>query len=164
GNTLLIVDTNYNRALIYTGGSTTPSSVLGQADYVSAGSNRVALTASALNSPSGVAFDSDNNIYIGDYSNQRVLVYPSGSTTPIQVYGTAGSYTSAGTTFGWDSLRSANSIAISSTGVYICDGASNRVLYYTGFTNTTASLVYGQSGSPYTTTANKGGTNANGLN
>ena len=37
--------------------------------------------------PAGVALDSSGNLYVADHGNNRVLFYPSGSTTATRVYG-----------------------------------------------------------------------------
>jgi sugar lactone lactonase YvrE len=43
--------------------------------------------------PYGVALDSSGNLYVADSYNNRVLFYPSGSTTATRVYGQLGSFT-----------------------------------------------------------------------
>ncbi len=51
------------------------------------------ISATSLNISRNAMFDSSGNLYIADYSNNRVLYYPSGSTTATRVYGQAGSFT-----------------------------------------------------------------------
>ena len=105
--------------------------------------------------------DKSDGIYISDTSNNRVLYYPSGSTTPTRVYGQFGSFTCAiannngscsGSAISANSLSAPTGVAIDSVGnLYITDGGNQRILYYPAGT-TTATLVYGQSGN-FTTAA-----------
>lgn len=114
--------------------------------------------------------DKSDGIYISDTSNNRVLYYPSGSTTPTRVYGQFGSFTCAiannngscsGSAISANSLNAPTGVAVDSGGnLYITDGGNQRILYYPAGT-TTATMVYGQSGN-FTTAAS--GTTATSFN
>jgi sugar lactone lactonase YvrE len=72
---LWTTDTFNNRVLKYVPPFTTAmaaSLVIGQTDFVSSG---VALTASGLDFPTGIAFDRAGNLWVGDSGNSRVLAY-----------------------------------------------------------------------------------------
>jgi DNA-binding beta-propeller fold protein YncE len=47
-----------------------------------------------MDNPVGVAFDAAQNLYVADTNNNRVLVFPRGSTRAERVYGQGGSFTS----------------------------------------------------------------------
>ena len=55
--------------------------------------NHGGISADSLGSPRAVAIDADDNVYIADANNNRVLFYPAGSTTATRVYGQNGSFT-----------------------------------------------------------------------
>ena len=70
---LWVSDTYNNRVLEFDppfANGMTASVVIGQADFVSSGT---ATTASGLDFPPGMAFDSSGNLWIGDTDNSRVL-------------------------------------------------------------------------------------------
>ncbi|MGA7235881.1 MAG: hypothetical protein WBY44_09385 [Bryobacteraceae bacterium] len=51
--------------------------VIGQPDFVSGAANRGAtVSASGLNEPAGLVFDSQGNLYVADFGNTRVLRFP----------------------------------------------------------------------------------------
>ena len=129
------------------------SVVVGQPDFVSF---LAATTASGLNFPTGVAFDSSGNLWIGDTSNNRVLAF----TTPLStgmsaslVLGQA-NFTSSNTAITQNGLSSPYGIAFDSSGnLGVADFGNNRTL---GFappftTNMNAGLVLGQAN--YTSSA-----------
>ena len=157
-NNLYIADNGNNRVLYYPSGTTTATRVYGQnGSFSTALVNNTAGTANvvsttSLNQPAGIDLDSSNNLYIDDYLNNRVLYYPSGTTTATRVYGQNGSFSTAlvnntaGTanTISATSLSSPQSVALDSgNNLYIADWSNNRVLYYPSGT-TTATRVYGQ--------------------
>jgi sugar lactone lactonase YvrE len=72
---LWVTDTNNNRVLMYPAGSATAGKVLGQPDFNSNSANNGGLGPSSLNSPHGVAIDSQGTLYVADSFNHRVLVY-----------------------------------------------------------------------------------------
>ena len=75
GKRLLVVDSGNNRVLIWkkfpTSNGQAADLVLGQADFTGSGS---ATTASGLNSPTSV-WSKDGQVFIGDGSNSRVLIW-----------------------------------------------------------------------------------------
>jgi uncharacterized protein (TIGR03437 family) len=53
--------------------------VLGQMDFLAGGANRSSnsVTASGFNNPRGLAFDGQGSLYVSDFTNARILVFPS---------------------------------------------------------------------------------------
>ncbi len=80
---LWVADTGNNRILHFPAAvlsATNPAAdfALGQPDLHSAGANHgAAVSASGFNQPVALAFDSQNNLYVADYLNTRVLKFPS---------------------------------------------------------------------------------------
>jgi len=164
---LYVADWNNNRVLFYPSGSTTATRVYGQGGLFSTNSaNNGGVSAASLNGPQSVALDSNSNLYVADTYNNRVLFYPSGSTTATQVYGQGGSFTTSTANNGGVSATSLNNpygVALDSGGnLYVADYNNNRVLFYPP-ANTTATQVYGELGSFAANTANNGGVSANSL-
>jgi secreted PhoX family phosphatase len=144
---LWIVDTSNNRVLEYTqpfSNGEAASIVIGQPNFTSSASNT---TATTLNQPDGIAFDSSGDLWVSDALNDRVLEYSapfsSGEmatlvlgeknfVTAIDQTSKAGMSTPAG-------------LAFDSTGdLWVADGI--RVLEYTTpfTTHEGASIVIGQ--------------------
>ena len=151
---LYVVENNNHRVLYFPSGTTTASRVYGQGgNFITKDANYPAgvVSADSLNLPIGVATDSSGGLYVADAGNNRVLYYPSGSTTATRVYGQAGSFTTNSPNMGSatptaDSLSSPGGIVVASDGgVYVADTSNHRVLYYTPG-STTSSRVYGQAG------------------
>ena len=74
----------------YALGPATPTStrVYGQfGAFNSNAGNNGGLSANSISGPYSVTTDSSGNAYIADTNNNRVLYYPSGSTTATRVYG-----------------------------------------------------------------------------
>jgi len=162
---LYVADESNNRVLFYPAGSTTATRVYGQSgSFTSNTWNNGGVSANSLGEPYGLAVDSAGNLYVGDYQNNRVLFYPSGSTTATQVYGQGGSFISSGVNTGGISANSLNQptgVALDSSGdLYVADIYNNRVLFYP-YGSTTATQVYGQGGS---FTSNGASTGNGGLN
>ena len=166
---LYITDSGNNRVLYFPRGSQIPSRVYGQTDSLQTGTaNKGGVSASSLNNPVGVAVDSTNGLYITDSGNNRVLHYPSGSTTADRVYGQDGSFTTVAANLGQTtpsrtSLNFPIAVVVdSANGLYVADFNNNRVLHYP-----TRSIlpdrVYGQNNSFTTGTANNGGISARSL-
>lgn len=137
------------RVLFYTSGSTTATRVYGQLGvFTVQTANTGGITANSLGGPTGLALDSSNGLYIADSGNDRVLYYPSGSTTATRVYGTLGSFTSSidyRFTISADSLYNPTGLLVdSSNGLYIADSGNNRILYFPSG-SIVPSKVYGQS-------------------
>src|SRR5690606_21140453 len=105
---LFIADTNNNRVLYFSSGSTTASRVYGQPDFTS---NTVGTSATSLKAPNGVALDSSGGLYVADSNNHRVLYFPNGSTTASQVYGQS-DFTSSSAGTSATSLRSPSGVAL----------------------------------------------------
>ncbi len=87
---LFVADTPNHRMLGYAAGSTTPTAIYGQADFTSYLANRGgAVGDNTLNSPLGMSFDAQGNLYLADFDNNRVLVFaapvaaPTVTPTPI---------------------------------------------------------------------------------
>lgn len=152
---VLIADSWNHRCLYYSPGNTTfPSLVFGQPDFVSVQANRGTPTvpsASSLFTPCGVAFDSQDNAYVADSNNHRVLVYTnylSGNTVATRVYGQPGFTSRTSNNGGISASTLFNpwgvAVAKGDAFVIIADKANNRVLRYDGLLSTTATAVYGQ--------------------
>ncbi|MGD1064659.1 MAG: kelch repeat-containing protein [Terracidiphilus sp.] len=141
--------------------------VYGQGGSFSSGTaNNGGTTANSLGALGGVVADAGGNLYVADDQNDRVLFFPSGSTTATRVYGQNGSFTSSGPNNGGvsaNSLSTPQGLALDGSGnLYVADEYNNRVLFYPAG-STTATRVYGQGGSFTTNAANYNGVSANGL-
>ena len=164
---LYVADQANNRVLFYPSGSTTATRVYGQlGSFTTSTMNNGGISASSFWYPEGIALDSSGNLYVADYYNNRVLFYPSGSTTATQVYGQLGSFTTGTFNNGGisaNSLLGPIGIALdSSSNLYVIDQLNSRALFYPSG-STTATQVYGQLGSFTTNTGNNGGISANSL-
>jgi len=166
-NNLYVADGANNRVLFFPAGSTTATRVYGQnGSFTANAANNGGVSANSLNQPNGLALDSSGDLYVADTGNNRVLFYPSGSTTATIVYGQGGSFTSNAANNGGvstDSLNQPTGVAIDSAGdLYVTDGSNNRTLFYP-FGSTTATRVYGQGASFTSNAVNSGGVSANSL-
>jgi sugar lactone lactonase YvrE len=120
------------------------------------------ITATGLNHPNAVAVDSSGNLYVADYGDNRVLYYLAGSTTATGVYGQGGDFTTRTTGTSATALNTPSSLALDGSGnLYVADTGNNRVLFFPAG-STTATRVYGQSGSFTTNTAGVSATALNG--
>ena len=134
--------------LFYPAGSTTATRVYGQmGSFTTGNGNQGGISANSLYGPDGIALDSNGNLYVADYGNNRVLYYPAGSTTATRVYGQGGSFTTNTTNNGGISANSLDlpaAVALDGNdNLYVADQYNNRVLFYPSG-STTATLVYGQ--------------------
>ncbi len=132
---LYVDDSNNDRVLYYPAGSTTATRVYGQnGSFTTATANYGVISANSLSGPNKMRLDANNNLYIADYNNDRVLFYPSGTTTATRVYGQGGSFTTPTVNNGGitaSSLYGPIDVAIdSNNNIYISDNANNRVLKY----------------------------------
>ena len=164
---LYVADVQNFRVLFYSSGSTTATRVYGQfGSFTTNTGNNGGVSANSLLAPFGVALDSSGNLYVADSANDRVLFYPSGSTTATQVYGQGGSFTANTINNGGvtaNSLYYPTGAALDSSGnLYVADYQNSRVLFYPSG-STTATRVYGQGGSFTTNIGNNGGVSANSL-
>jgi sugar lactone lactonase YvrE len=158
-NNLYVVDVFNNRVLFYLEASSTATLVYGQGGFFNTPiENNGGISATSLYFPSDVVVDSNDNVYVVDDSNNRVLYYAGSSTTASGVYGQIGSFTSnVSTVQDANSLNSPRAVALDPDGnVYVADAQNNRVLYYPAGSRT-ATRVYGQDGSFTSSAKNKGG-------
>lgn len=124
---MYVSDTANSRVLYFPSGKTAATRVWGQSDFTS---NSLGTSSTNFKAPVGVALDKSGGIYVADSGNNRVLYFPSGSTTASTVYGqTDFSSGSSGTSS--TSLNRPFALAVgSSGGLYVVDNGNNRVLYF----------------------------------
>ena len=101
-----------------------------------------ATSATGLDYPNGVVTDAHNDLYVADGGNNRILYFPSGTTTATAVYGQSGLFdcglednnnvgTCAGETVSADSLDYPHGLSVGPDGtLYVADHNNNRVLAY----------------------------------
>jgi sugar lactone lactonase YvrE len=145
--------------------------VLGQPDFYSTAANRGGLSATSLNSPSGVALDAQGNLYVADLINNRVLEYNaplSSGMAASRVFGqpdfTHKDINHGG--LGAASLFQPFAVALDTAGnLYVVDNSNSRVLEYDAplATHDTADRVLGQPDFTHNT-PNNGGLIAKSLN
>src|SRR5438552_10062494 len=77
------------------GGDDTADFVVGQADFAHGYPAQCAVppTASSLCQPMQAVVDGAGNVWVADYGNSRVLMFPPGLKTATKVLGTDGSFT-----------------------------------------------------------------------
>jgi sugar lactone lactonase YvrE len=166
-NNLYVADTSNNRVLEYSGpvsSSTFAANlVFGQfGSFITSIANNSGTSKDSLNFPGGVAIDKNNNLYVADSSNNRVLEYNtpltvtgiagSGDTSADQVWGQGGSFGTMTCNSGGASattLCAPSKVALdAAANLYIDDTSSHRVLEYNEAanppTNRTANLAIGQ--------------------
>ena len=145
---LYVADQNDARVLEYDSPlitDTVADRVFGQLDSFTTDTSNIgsAVTASGLSDPRGVAVDTAGNLYVGDYSNFRVLEYDSPLTTDTvadQVFGQGDSFTTGTCNLGGisaSSLCGPTGVALDAAGnLYVSDDNNNRVLEYDNPANT----------------------------
>lgn len=142
GTRLYVVDNQNNRVLVF---NSIPSSndpaadfALGQPDTASSGPNQNGpAAANTLSDPYGVYSDG-NNVYVADYGNNRVLVYPVSSLGTDESASVALGQPDMGSTqanqgaAGPSSNTLAGPSAVASDGsdLYVVDNANSRVLEF----------------------------------
>jgi sugar lactone lactonase YvrE len=165
---LYVADTNNNRVLFYpnpfvgcggvfpcVGGPAT--AVWGQLGSFTTGfcnNGGPTPTADSLCRPEGVGLDSNGNVYIADFNDNRVLEYTGGSTTANLVFGQGGDFTTNTCNQGGISANSLCNPAgvkldtANNDNLYVADESNHRVLEYDSplSSGTTATNVYGQLG------------------
>lgn len=103
-----------------------------------AGSSSLGTGANQFNFPFGLAFDSQNVLYVGDMNNSRVQQWAingwTGATVAGQSSGTSGS--------ALNQLNKAGGIAIDSGGnIYIADTYNSRVQYWANGASTGSTIA-----------------------
>jgi len=125
----------WNEAPIYsfTGGADGSEPSVG--NFTTNTANNGGISANSLSYPQDVALDSSGNLYVADEGNNRVLFYPSGSTTATRVYGQNGSFTTGTPNDGGisaNSLYEPYGVTLDTIGnLYVADWDNSRVLMYT---------------------------------
>lgn len=147
--------------------------VFGQSgDFTTNTCNKGGLNAGSLCRPVGLAVDSANNLYVADYSNNRVLKFNkplATDTSADKVYGQSASFTSNTCNLGGvgaNSLCNPHDVALDAAdNLYVADLGNNRALAFNKLpaTDTTADFVFGQLNDMSTNTCNNGGISANSL-
>ncbi|HYL58049.1 MAG TPA: NHL repeat-containing protein [Candidatus Acidoferrales bacterium] len=150
-----IADLANNRVLEYDEASSPPTNttanrVFGQAGSFTTGTaNNGGISANSLNNPTGVWLDSNQNLYVADGKNNRVLEYnhPEAlDTTADLVLGQLGSFITNGCDIGtaagdiagvgFDSLcLPTGGVADASNNVYVRDDGNRRLLKFVESTN-----------------------------
>jgi len=124
------------------------SAVIGQPNFTSTTASNPALWWGGLNQPAGMAFDSENRVYIADALSNRVLVFEEGSDEPSRVIG-QNDFVSRAPNRGRsgpdaDTLYLPYCFDIDAQdGLYVADAMNDRVLYFP-FGSSSATRVYGQ--------------------
>jgi len=144
---LWVVDTNNNRILEYPAPVSTGEAatvVIGQTNFTSGGSGT---TATALNQPESIAFDSAGNLWVADALNDRVLEYtrPFSSGQAATLVIGASNFTTQNDEVSRTGLSTPSGLGFDSRGnLWVADGV--RVLEYTPpfSTGEGASVVIGQ--------------------
>ena len=148
-----------NRILFFTSGSNTATAVYGQSSWSGSGS---AVGATGLSTPTGITLDAAGNLYVADFYNYRVLVFPTGGvssnvaqaagTTASNVYGQADFNSNApnrgGSTPSAIGMVQPEGVAVDASGnVYVADVYNNRVPFFPAgqaLGAQAATRVYGQ--------------------
>ena len=123
------------------GGAQTPTGQpaprSGQATPLAAPVGQTVLPFTDLKDPSGVAVDTDGNVYIADHGNSRVLKLAAGSSTPTVLPFPTGP----------DGLRDPSAVAVDKGGtLYVADCATARVWKLPAGSSTPTVLLDGLTG------------------
>ncbi|HNM03925.1 MAG TPA: NHL repeat-containing protein, partial [Leptospiraceae bacterium] len=124
---LYVADQNNHRVLYFPAGSTTAARVYGQTVF---SGNTAGTTATTMNQPFGVAVDSMNGLYVAEFSNNRILYFPSGSTVPTRVWGQPTFTTGAFSTTSFGLYNPINLTLSNSGALCVAEYTNKRVLCY----------------------------------
>jgi sugar lactone lactonase YvrE len=169
---LWVADEGNSRILEFTTPLTSDAAdfIIGQPNYTTNGCGTTSAT--SLCRADSVAIDSNNNVYVADAGNNRVLEYndalATSNATANHVWGQGGSFSSNfcnSPSLSATSLCGPTGVGLdSSNNLYIADASNNRILEYNETanppTNLTPNHVFGQAGSFTTNGANQGGLSA----
>jgi sugar lactone lactonase YvrE len=169
GKHLYISDTGNHRVLGYKSLTALVTGqaadiVIGQPDFASGGCNFNGVTPQSLCNPTGVAVDSSGNLYVADFSNNRVLEFntpfgtgqPTAGESASNVWGQGGDFFTNGCNLqrgapnngfaGADTLCEPEGIFIDGAqDLWVADSLNDRVLlYYSPLVNSAANIVFGQ--------------------
>lgn len=104
-------------------------------------------SASSLSSPSGIAFDLQDNLWVADQGNNRIVMFPRGQNVASRVIGQT-DFTGRDRGTGPNRLNGPEGVALDAlASVYILDVVNNRLLRYdpeSPATGASASAVWGQ--------------------
>jgi uncharacterized protein (TIGR03437 family) len=150
---LWVADTGNNRVLRFPAavldGRSAPQAdtVIGQKLFTTNAVNGgAAVSASGLNSPSGIALDSQNNLYVSDFNNARVLKFATLTTNAAAtgLYGQTSFTARVISPASNSTMAGPAGLTVSASGtLYVAVPSENRVLAFAS--GNTASTVYGQS-------------------
>jgi sugar lactone lactonase YvrE len=143
---LYVADTGNHRVLVFHppfASGMAAKSVVGQGDFTSNAANRGgAVAADTLNSPRGLALDRRGDLYVADFSNNRVLRFPAPAATGAQankVFGqgsTASFATNAAATTATGLSGPYQAAADADGHLWVADFLNNRVVRYDQGTGT----------------------------
>jgi uncharacterized protein (TIGR03437 family) len=131
---LYIADSGNNRVRVVSKGIVTEFAGTGTPGF---GGDNGPATSAQLKDPSGIAMDSLGNLYIADYSNNRVRKISNGTITTVAGNGTPG-FTGDGGPATSAELAGPRAVAVDAAGnLYIADSLNHRVRLVSGGTITT---------------------------
>ena len=150
---LYVTDSDNDRVVVYPTPLATHEAaiyVIGQPDFVHSGPNAGGL-ASGLDNPFGLTLDGQDDLFVADSNNNRVLEYNDplhNDFAPDHVFGQPSFITNTANIGGLGAagLDSPTSAALDANGdLYVADTNNNRVLEYSHpLSNQTADHVFGQ--------------------
>ena len=163
---LYVTDRENHRVLYYAAdGDATADRVYGQFDSFStnppnnnsSGGNGIPSNANIGIFALGILADGSDRLFVGDSSNNRILVYePAADTNADTVYGQSGSFSTGITnndgndqtgTPSAENLNFPRGMALDDRGgLYVADRENHRVLYFADDGDTVADRVYGHNG------------------
>ncbi len=152
-NRVYICDRNNNRILVFNdplNNDFKADYVIGQSDFTS---NSSSATDSTFNDAYNCFISPDDDLYVSDYSNHRILKFTDPINTDFkadQVFGQGGSYTTGSTnnpSRNAESLYQPANLFMDNLGrLYVNDNVNHRLLAFDTPLDTTADYVYGQGG------------------